>query len=84
MSPPPITTEGFAFGRHISPTRGQKLNGNDLRFTFERQHTKDALPYWQQGDEDFNRTLPSAQRQKSQRRRDPRAPAWSRATACAR
>ena len=62
MSPQPTTEGAFAFGRHISPTRGQKLSGNDLRFTFERQHTKDALPYWQQGDEDFNRTLPSAQR----------------------
>ena len=41
---------------HEEPTRGQKLNGNDLRFTFERQHTKDALPYWQQGDEELDST----------------------------
>ena len=61
---------GYAFGRSISPTRGQWLNSLDLRFTFEKKHMNDPTPYWQQGDEDLNRTLPSAQR--AALRQDPR------------
>ena len=37
--------------------------GEHLRFTFETKHAHDTVPYYLQGDEELNRTLPSAQRQ---------------------
>ena len=52
--------EQLAFGNPIPPTG--RLAGSDLRFTFEKKHANDPVPYHQQGDADLHRTLPSAQR----------------------
>ncbi|KAL1525073.1 hypothetical protein AB1Y20_019946 [Prymnesium parvum] len=60
----------YAFGRHMSPTRGQQLEGEDLRFSFERGLDDSTVPYHLQGNQSFDRTLPSSQRRAL--RTDPR------------
>ena len=55
----PDAAPAVAFGRHLSPAAASKEGGDALKFTFEKPGGTDArisLPYWQQGNESFDKT----------------------------